>query len=209
MQWALLRLHCHHGLIHAGTGWVLAAIRALPLFQISKNANSSVSRRAESTWCGHLDTEVWRDLFSFSIKNWRLLPMSKTVVFWAWVAHGPFQAATTFGCNQYWLWVAYIHFWKLLYSRSFQTYWVISAVPPRPHFRFCWVPHLKKSGGPILKTYHKTHLCMYLAFHLNNHIDNSSYKMTLAARHLVLEYNYILPSKCFCFYPIVMNKEIN
>lgn len=26
--------------------------------------------------------------------------MSKTAVFWAWVAHGPFQAATTFGCNQ-------------------------------------------------------------------------------------------------------------
>lgn len=147
MQWALLRPHCHHGLIHAGTGWVLAALRALLLLQISKNAYSSVSRRAESTCCAHLCTEVWRYLFSFSIKNWRLLPMSKTAVFWAWVAHGPFQAATPFGCNQYWLWVAYIHFWKLLYSRSFQTYWMISAVPPispRPHFRFCWVPHLKK-----------------------------------------------------------------
>lgn len=50
---------------------------------------------------------------------------------------------------------------------------------------------------------------MYLAFNLNNHIDNSSYKITLAARHLVLEYNYIPLWKCFYFYPIVMNKEIN
>lgn len=44
--------------------------------------------------------------FSFSlflIKNWRLLPISKSVVFWAWAAHGPFQAATTFGCKHQWL----------------------------------------------------------------------------------------------------------
>lgn len=64
-QWALLRPHCYHGLIHAGTGWVLAALRALFLLQISKNAYSSVSRKAEPTWCGHLYTEVWRAFVFF------------------------------------------------------------------------------------------------------------------------------------------------
>lgn len=62
---------------------------------------------------------------------------------------------------------------------------MISTVPPKAHFRFWCVSHLKKSGGPILKVYHKIHLCMYLVFHLKNHTDNSSYKITLSAWHLV------------------------
>lgn len=37
-------------------------------------------------------------LFSLSIKNWRLLPMSKAAVFWAWAAHGPFP-----GSYHFWL----------------------------------------------------------------------------------------------------------
>lgn len=64
-QWALLRPYCYHGLIHVGTGWVLAALRTLFLLQISKNAYSSVSRRAESSWYGHLHTEVGRAFVFF------------------------------------------------------------------------------------------------------------------------------------------------